>query len=82
MFFSAQGKHEEAVAQLTDDVKRNGEVDADISYSIASVYALEGRSDEAFEWFERSIALGNENRHVLKAIRNWEGLRSDRASLS
>ena len=77
MFFSAQGKHEEAVAQLTDDVKRNGEVDADISYSIASVYALEGRSDEAFEWFERSIALGNENRPCFESDPNWEGLRSD-----
>jgi serine/threonine-protein kinase len=42
MFLSAQGKHDEALAQLTPAVKRNGEVDADISYSIGSVYALEG----------------------------------------
>jgi eukaryotic-like serine/threonine-protein kinase len=77
MFLSAQGKHEEALAQLTEDVKRNGEVDADISYSIASVYALEGMADEAFRWFERSIALGNENRPCFESDPNWEGLRSD-----
>jgi len=77
MFFSAQGKHDDALAQLTDDVKRNGEVDADIAYSIASVYALEGCSDEAFQWFERSIALGNENRPCFETDPNWEGLRSD-----
>ena len=57
-FLSAQGKHDEAIAQLSPEVKRNGEVDADISYSIGSVYALEGLANDAFEWLERSIALG------------------------
>ena len=55
------GKHDEAIAQLSPEVKRNGEVDADISYSIGSVYALEGLANDAFEWLERSIALGNAN---------------------
>jgi serine/threonine-protein kinase len=77
MFLSAQGKHNEALAQLTDDVKRNGEVDADISYSIASVYALEGLREEALAWLERSIALGNENRPCLENDPNWATLRSD-----
>jgi len=77
MFLSAQGKHEEALAQLTEAVKRNGEVDADISYSIASVYALEGVADEAFRWFDRSIALGNDNRPCFESDPNWESLRSD-----
>ena len=65
MFLSAQGKHDEALAQITPDVKRNGEVDADISYSIGSVYALEGLPGDAFEWLERSISLGNANRAVF-----------------
>ena len=42
MFLSAQGKHEEALAQLNSSVIRNAEVDPDIAYSVASVYALEG----------------------------------------
>ena len=75
MFLSAQGKHDEALAQLTDHVKRNGEVDADISYSIASVYALEGLRNEAFAWLERAIALGNENRPCFENDPNWATLR-------
>ena len=77
MFLSAQGKHDEALAQLTDNVKRNGEVDADISYSIASVYALEGLRNEAFAWLERAIALGNENRPCFENDPNWATLRAE-----
>lgn len=77
MFLSAQGKHDEALAQLTRDVKRNGEVDADISYSIGSVYALEGLHGDAFEWLERSISLGNANRPCFENDPNWASLRKD-----
>ena len=77
MFLSSQGKHEEALSQITDNVKRNGEVDADISYSIASVYALEGMNDDAFQWLERSLALGNANRPCFESDPNWTTLRSD-----
>jgi serine/threonine protein kinase/tetratricopeptide (TPR) repeat protein len=77
MFLSAQGKHEEALAQLTPNVKRNGEVDADISYSIGSVYALEGLHGDAFEWLERSISLGNANRPCFESDPNWASLRDD-----
>ena len=77
MFLSTQGKHEEALAQLTPEVKRNGEVDADISYSIGSVYALEGLANDAFEWLERSIALGNANKPCFENDPNWTSLRSD-----
>ncbi|MFN2530237.1 MAG: protein kinase [Pyrinomonadaceae bacterium] len=77
MFLSAQGKHSEALAQLSNNVKRNGEVDADIAYSIGSVYALENSRDEAFEWLGRSIALGNANRPCFQNDPSWNGLRDD-----
>jgi serine/threonine protein kinase/tetratricopeptide (TPR) repeat protein len=77
MVLSAQGKHDEALAQLTPDVKRNGEVDADISYSIGSVYALEGLQGDAFEWLERSISLGNANRPCFENDPNLASLRGD-----
>ena len=77
MFLSAQGKHDEARAQLTDDVKRNAEVDPDIAYSVASVYALEDLRDEAFEWLARAIALGNENGPCFTNDPNWSLLRED-----
>ncbi len=76
-FLSAQGKHDEAIAQLTPEVKRNGEVDADIAYSIGSVYALEGLANDAFEWLERSIALGNANHPCFENDPNWASLRND-----
>ena len=77
MFLNAQGKHDEAIAQLTPEVKRNGEVDADIAYSIGSVYALEGLANDAFEWLERSIALGNANHPCFENDPNWSTLRND-----
>jgi serine/threonine-protein kinase len=77
MFLSAQGNHDEALAQLTPDVKRNGEVDADISYSIGSVYALEGLQGDAFEWLARSISLGNANRPCFENDPNLASLRGD-----
>jgi eukaryotic-like serine/threonine-protein kinase len=77
MFLSAQGAHEAARAQLTDEVKKNALVDPDIAYGLASVYALEGMREEAFEWLERSIALGNENRPCFEHDPNWATLRDD-----
>ena len=77
MFLSAQGKHEEARAQLTDSVLRNAEVDPDIAYSVASVYALEGMRDEAFDWLARAIALGNANQPCFENDPNWASLRGD-----
>jgi serine/threonine-protein kinase len=51
--------------------------DHDISYWLASVYALEGDREQAFEWLERSISLGNENKMWFESDRNWEQLRDD-----
>jgi len=77
MFLSAQGKHEEARTQLNPSVIRNAEVDPDIAYSVASVYALEGMRSEALEWLARAIALGNENLLCFESDPNWSGMRSD-----
>jgi tetratricopeptide (TPR) repeat protein len=77
MFLSAQGKHDEALAQLNSSVIRNAEVDPDISYSVASVYSLEGMREEALEWLSRSIALGNENLLCFESDPNWAMLRND-----
>ncbi len=77
MFLSAQGRHVEARAQLNSAVIRNAEVDPDIAYSVASVYALEGMQVEAFEWLGRAIALGNENQPCFENDPNWSSLKSD-----
>jgi serine/threonine-protein kinase len=74
---SASGRHAEALAQLTEQVKDVAAADHDSSYWLASVYALEGEPDQAFEWLERAINLGNENKQWFESDRNWEGLRDD-----
>jgi len=77
MCLSAKGEHAAARAELNEDVKRNAAVDPDIAYAVASVYALEGAPDEAFEWLQRSIALGNENKPLFEHDPNLAGLRED-----
>jgi eukaryotic-like serine/threonine-protein kinase len=77
MCLSAQQAHEAALTELNEDVKRNAAVDPDIAYAVASVYALEGEQDEAFEWLDRSVALGNENKPLLENDPNLASLRDD-----
>ena len=74
---SRKGEHEAARAELNDKVRRTASVDPDIAYSVASVYALEGDRDSAFEWLNRSVALGNENKPVFEHDPNLAGLRED-----
>jgi len=77
MCLSVKGQHAAARAELNENVRRNAAVDADIAYAVASVYALEGARDEAFEWLNRSIALGNENKPLFEHDPNLKGLRED-----
>src|SRR5438477_9974113 len=77
MCLSKQDQHEAALAELNEDVKRTASVDPDIAYAVASVYALEDDLDQAFEWLQRSVALGNENRFLFEHDRNLASLRED-----
>ncbi len=77
MALSAQGEHEAARAQLTQRVKEAAALDWDSPYWVASAYALEGERNEAFEWLEKAISLGNENLPWFESNPIWEPLRSD-----
>ncbi len=74
---SKQGNHDAARAELNESVRRTASVDPDIAYAVASVYALEDDRDSAFEWLNRSFALGNENKPVFEHDSNLAGLRGD-----
>jgi len=76
-FLSALGWHEEARAQLTDEVKETADTDHDVAYWLASAYALEGERDEALKWLRRAIELGNENKPWFQRDKNWDSLRQD-----
>jgi tetratricopeptide (TPR) repeat protein len=77
MCLSRQGKHEQALAELTEAVKRNANVDPDIAYAVGSVYALEGDTASAFEWLGKCVALGNENKPCFEGDPNLKSLRDD-----
>ena len=77
MCLSVLGDHEGARAELNEDVRRNAAVDPDIAYAVASVHALEGELEEAFEWLQRSVKLGNENKPLFEHDPNLAALRED-----
>src|SRR5438552_2853296 len=77
MCLSAQGQHEAAHAELNEAAMRTASVDPDIAYAVASVYALEGEREQAFEWLDRSAALGNENKPCFEHDPNLASLRED-----
>jgi serine/threonine-protein kinase len=74
---SAQGKHAEARAQLTERVKEVAALDWDGPYWVASAYAMEGEPDEAFKWLDKAISAGNENLPWFESNPIWQPLRSD-----
>jgi serine/threonine-protein kinase len=76
-FLSALGWHEDARAQITDEVLKTADTDHDVAYWLASSYALEGERDKALKWLRRAIQLGNENRPWFERDKNWDSLRSD-----
>jgi serine/threonine protein kinase/tetratricopeptide (TPR) repeat protein len=76
-FLSALGWHEDARAQITDEVLKTADTDHDVAYWLASAYALEGERDKALKWLRRAIELGNENKLWFESDKNWDSLRSD-----
>lgn len=77
MCLSRQGEHEAARAALTERVKASAAADPDIAYWLASAFALEGERAEAFEWLERAINLGREDRSWFEMDPDWASLRDD-----
>ncbi len=76
-FLSALGFNEEAREQLNDEVKKTADTDHDVSYWLASAYAMEGERDEALRWLRRAIALGNENKPWFAHNPHWDSLKND-----
>jgi serine/threonine protein kinase/tetratricopeptide (TPR) repeat protein len=75
---SLLGQHEEARVILADErLKEVALADHDVPYWLATAYALEGMDDEAFEWLERAVDLGNENLPWFERNPAWERLRED-----
>jgi serine/threonine-protein kinase len=74
---AAQGKAEEARAELTVRVKEVAAADHDIAYWLGSALALLGDKDQALEWLAAAIKLGNENYLWFESDPNWVSLHND-----
>jgi serine/threonine-protein kinase len=75
--YLARGERERALACVDERVKEIARADQDIAFRVATVYALDNNADEAIEWLERSISMGNENYPWISANPNWEALLDD-----
>ncbi|MDX6611126.1 MAG: eukaryotic-like serine/threonine-protein kinase [Blastocatellia bacterium] len=77
MCLSAQGDQQAAIGAITELAREAAAADHDSAYWLASAYALIGKREEALEWLERAIKLGNENRVWFEKDRNWIAYHDD-----
>ena len=48
-----------------------------MAYWVGATYSLLGETDEAFEWLNLAIKLGNENRPLYETDKSLDPLRGD-----
>jgi serine/threonine-protein kinase len=75
--YLARGERERAMALIDEHVIESAHADQDVAYRLASAYALAGQGDEAIQWLERAIAIGNENYPWFANSPNWDLLKDD-----
>jgi eukaryotic-like serine/threonine-protein kinase len=75
--YSAEGEHEKAMSLITPQVIDTASADHDVSYWLASVYAMEGVKEKAIKWLKKAIELGNENYPWFSVDKSWDKLRDD-----
>ncbi|HEV8487204.1 MAG TPA: protein kinase [Blastocatellia bacterium] len=75
--YLAKGDRERALGLIDDQVRATGLADQDVAYRLATVYAIDGDSELAFEWLDRAISMGNENYPWFTSDPHWTSLRED-----
>ena len=75
--YMARGEQDRALALIDDRVIEIARADQDAAYRLAGVYALAERADDAIEWLELSISMGNENYPWVATNPNWESMREE-----
>jgi serine/threonine protein kinase len=73
----AEGKGKKVLKYIDERVKGFSWDFVITVYWVASCYAMAGNKDEAFQWLERGIAIGNRNYRWFELDPNLEHLRSD-----
>jgi serine/threonine-protein kinase len=78
IFLAAQNKPEDARENLCEGALKTAYADSDAAYWAASAYALLGEKDAAFEWLERAVKLGLEDKAWLESDKTLNSLRGDK----
>jgi serine/threonine protein kinase/tetratricopeptide (TPR) repeat protein len=76
-FLIQWGDPDRAREELTEGALRVARANFDVAFWVASVYAMLGDRDPAFEWLGRAIDVGNENRRWFESDPHWDALRED-----
>ena len=76
-FLAGAGRHDEALAELTDDALALSRSDHDMAYWVGSTYAMVGEKDLAYKWLGKAVRLGNENKAHFERDANLSSLRDD-----
>ncbi len=77
IYLAGSGKDSEAREQLSENALAISKADHDMAYWVGAAYARLGEKDLAFQWFERAVRLGNENKPWYEADSSLDILRGD-----
>jgi serine/threonine-protein kinase len=80
--YAARGERERALSLISDQVIATGFADQDVAYRLATLNAIVGDTDQAFEWLDRAISMGNENYPWFISDPHWAALRDDPAHIT
>jgi serine/threonine-protein kinase len=75
--YVALGESARARALIDEKVIETARADQDVAYRLASFYALDGQKDDAIEWLEKAVAMGNENYPWFAVDPKWELMRDN-----
>ncbi len=77
IYLAYKGDRDEAYAQLSEEAKSLSKADHDMAFWMCSSYALLGEKDEAIDWLERAVRLGNENKPWFEKDKTLDSIRDD-----
>ncbi len=75
--YSSRGEHARALSVITDQVKAIAAADHDVAVWLASLYAMEHKRDDAVQWLQKAVSLGNENYPLFADNARLDNLRCD-----
>lgn len=77
MCYMTSGQRARSESLIKEDILTAAEAGGEMTYRLATYFALDGEATEALHWLRRAIYLGDENYPWFKRNPAWEELRGD-----